>query len=207
MPSLWTWPKSASFATSAALPPILACSPEQIRIEITEREELVSATAKSNMQALSVLGYRFLIDDFGTAARISPTSPNRRFEESRSIACSWPLSTRTPLRPVLPGMYRIARELGLDVIAEGVETEEQDLLLYRIAPDAIGQGWHYGRPLNKRRSGRHPGWVALPRGWTQACSLALDLRPSKMSVRPMDATIVKLSAMALTPVGAAEPTG
>lgn len=42
--------------------------PEQIRIEITEREELVSAAAKSNMQALSVLGYRFLIDDFGTGS-------------------------------------------------------------------------------------------------------------------------------------------
>lgn len=47
-------------------------------------------------------------------------------------------------------MYRIARELGLDVIAEGVETEEQDLLLYRIAPEAIGQGWHYGRPLSTK---------------------------------------------------------
>lgn len=54
--------------------------------------------------------------------------------------------------------------------------------------------------LNRRCSGRHPSWVAFSRGWTQACSLALDLLPSKMSVRPMGATIVKLSAMALTPL-------
>lgn len=61
--------------------------------------------------------------------------------------------------------------------------------------------------LNQGRAGRHPCWVALAHGSTQACSLALDLLPSKIVMRPMDATIVKLSAMALTPVGAAEPMG
>ncbi len=61
--------------------------------------------------------------------------------------------------------------------------------------------------LNQRRACRHPSWVALAHGSTRARSLALDVRPSKMSVRPMDATIVKISAMALTPVGAAEPKG
>ncbi len=126
-------------------------SPEQIRIEITEREELVSAAAKSNMQALSVLGYRFLIDDFGTgSANFShlAQSPFRGIKIDRMFVAA--INEDSPLRPVLPGMYRIARELGLDVIAEGVETEEQELLLYRIAPEAIGQGWHYGRPLSTK---------------------------------------------------------
>lgn len=125
--------------------------PEQIRIEITEREELVSAAAKRNMQALSVLGYRFLIDDFGTgSANFShlAQSPFRGIKIDRMFVAA--INEDSPLRPVLPGMYRIARELGLDVIAEGVETEEQHLQLCRIAPEAIGQGWHYGRPLSSR---------------------------------------------------------
>lgn len=123
--------------------------PQQLRIEITEREELVSATANSNMQTLSVLGYQFLIDDFGTgSANFShlAQSPFRGIKIDRMFVAA--INEDSPLRPVLPGMYRIARELGLDVIAEGVETEQQELLLYQIAPEAIGQGWHYGRPLS-----------------------------------------------------------
>ena len=51
------------------------------------------------------------------------------------------------MRPVLPGMYQIARQLGLEVIVEGVETAEQDALLQQIAPSAVGQGWLYGTPV------------------------------------------------------------
>ncbi|MGE6331635.1 EAL domain-containing protein [Stenotrophomonas sp. NPDC077659] len=124
-------------------------APEQLRIEITEREERVSAIARNNMEALSVLGYRFLIDDFGTgSANFSrlAQSPFQGIKIDRMFVAA--INEESPLCPVLPGMYRIARELGLEVIAEGVETEEQDLLLARIAPEAIGQGWHYGYPLS-----------------------------------------------------------
>jgi len=125
--------------------------PEQIRIEITEREELVSPAAKCNMQALSDLGYLFLIDDFGTgSANFShlAQTPFRGIKIDRMFVAA--INEDSPLRSVLPGMYRIARELGLDVIAEGVETKEQDLQLCRIAPDAIGQGWLYGHPLSAK---------------------------------------------------------
>ena len=32
------------------------------------------------------------------------------------------ITEESPLRPVLPGIYQIARQLGLEVIVEGVET-------------------------------------------------------------------------------------
>ncbi|KAG1241827.1 hypothetical protein G6F65_023334 [Rhizopus arrhizus] len=57
------------------------------------------------------------------------------------------ITEESPLRPVLPGMYQIARQLGLEVIVEGVETAEQDALLQQIAPSAVGQGWLYGTPV------------------------------------------------------------
>lgn len=122
--------------------------PHQLRIEITEREELVSETAKDNMCALSRLGYQFLIDDFGTgAANFSQLaqSPIGGVKLDRMFVAA--ITEDSPLRPVLPGMCRIALELGLDVIVEGVETEEQARMLSQIAPDAVGQGWYFGRPV------------------------------------------------------------
>ncbi len=122
--------------------------PHQLRIEITEREELVSETAKDNMRALSRLGYQFLIDDFGTgAANFSQLaqSPFGGVKLDRMFVAA--ITEDSPLRPVLPGMCRIALELGLDVIVEGVETEEQTRVLSQIAPDAVGQGWYFGRPV------------------------------------------------------------
>ena len=123
--------------------------PGQIHIEITEREELSSELAKSNMQSLSSLGYGFLIDDFGTgSANFShlAQSPFRGIKIDRMFVAA--TTENSPLGPVLQGMYSIAQELGLDIVVEGVETEQQELLLRHIAPEAIGQGWHYGRPLS-----------------------------------------------------------
>lgn len=122
--------------------------PWQIRIEITEREEQVSAAAQCNMLALHERGFHFLVDDFGTgSANFSrlAQSPFRGIKIDRMFVSA--ITQDSPLRPVLPGMYRIARELGLEVIAEGVETADEHAALACIAPLATGQGWHYGRPL------------------------------------------------------------
>jgi sensor c-di-GMP phosphodiesterase-like protein len=40
----------------------------------------------------------------------------------------------------------MAQALGLDVVAEGIETESQARFL-RGHGCAMGQGWHYGRPM------------------------------------------------------------
>lgn len=122
--------------------------PDQVRIEITEREELVCPGVTAHMAALAALGFRFLIDDFGTgSSNLShlAQSPFIGIKIDRMFVAA--IVEETPLRPVLPGMYQIARQLGLEVIVEGVETAEQDALLQQIAPSAVGQGWLYGTPV------------------------------------------------------------
>ncbi|VFR94928.1 diguanylate cyclase/phosphodiesterase (GGDEF & EAL domains) with PAS/PAC sensor(s) [plant metagenome] len=122
--------------------------PDQVRIEITEREELVCPGVTAHMAALAALGFRFLIDDFGTGSSNFShlaQSPFIGIKIDRMFVAA--ITEESPLRPVLPGMYQIARQLGLEVIVEGVETAEQDTLLQQIAPSAVGQGWLYGVPF------------------------------------------------------------
>ena len=123
--------------------------PTQIRIEITEREELTSQVAMSHMEDLSALGYFFLIDDFGTGNAnfaLLAELPFRGLKIDRMFATAY--TDESHLKAVLPGIVHIAAELGLEVIIEGVETAEQELQLRKIAPEATGQGWHYGHPLS-----------------------------------------------------------
>src|SRR3712207_9450478 len=47
--------------------------------------------------------------------------------------------------PILRSIVGMAHVLGLDVVAEGVETAEQDARLRAIGC-SFGQGWLYGRP-------------------------------------------------------------
>ncbi|MDT3487230.1 EAL domain-containing protein [Stenotrophomonas maltophilia] len=122
--------------------------PDKVRIEITEREELDSPGVTAHMAALAALGFRFLIDDFGTGSSNFShfaQSPFIGIKIDRMFVAA--ITEESPLRPVLPGMYQIARQLDLEVIVEGVETAEQNALLQQIAPCAVGQGWLYGMPV------------------------------------------------------------
>ncbi len=121
--------------------------PSQIRIEVTEREQLC-AVGKANIGELEAMGYKLLIDDFGTgSANFShlAESPFQGVKIDRMFVTA--ITEDSPLRSVLPGMYQIARNLGMDVIIEGIETPQQASLLRELAADAVGQGWHYGYPL------------------------------------------------------------
>ena len=116
-------------------------------LEVTE--SLVDAecsTAVATLHELRGLGLIIAIDDFGTGysslSRLD-TLPSAILKlDSSFIAtiCSSPRRA-TMLRSIV-GM---AHTLGLDVVAEGVETAEQDAQLRAIGC-SFGQGWLYGRP-------------------------------------------------------------
>lgn len=136
-------------------------APARIRFEITEREDLACSGLTANMAALATRGFRFLMDDFGTGSSNFShfaQSPFVGIKIDRMFVSA--VTEESPLRPVLPGMYQIARQLGLDVIVEGVETECQDALLRQLAPSAIGQGWFYGMPVACEAAAE----LASPRG-------------------------------------------
>lgn len=121
-------------------------SPQFIEWEITESAILDSETAIEQLRGASKLGYKIALDDFGTG------------QSSLSMLRSVPLDVvkidRSFLREVasddraralLQSIASICSELGLETIAEGVETEDQ-LLAVREAHIGNVQGFLYSRP-------------------------------------------------------------
>jgi EAL domain-containing protein (putative c-di-GMP-specific phosphodiesterase class I) len=87
-----------------------------------------------------------VLDDFGTAH--SNLSYLRRFPfEAVKIDQSFmrALNTDRQARALVEAMLAMARALGLEVIGEGVETEEQ-LALLRLLQCRLVQGYLLGRP-------------------------------------------------------------
>lgn len=123
--------------------------PARLMLEITEGlllrdDEQVWA----DLSALRELGVRMAIDDFGTG--YSSLSYLRQMPiDVLKIDKSFidTISSSSQQRALVDGIIRLAHTLGLEVIAEGIETSaERDLLTDIGCP--LGQGYLYSRPLN-----------------------------------------------------------
>jgi diguanylate cyclase (GGDEF)-like protein/PAS domain S-box-containing protein len=132
--------------------------PERVLVEITETALMVEGTASSAaLEELHAAGVRIALDDFGTG--YSSLSWLHRFpvdivkiDKSFVQAMLHDHRRATVVRAVLD----IADEIGLGVVAEGVETEEQAAVLRELGCEAA-QGWLFGRPV----PADDPAWAAL----------------------------------------------
>ena len=119
----------------------------QLELEVTEsvmteRIELVA----ERMHAIAALGVSFALDDFGVGA--SSLSylrrlPLRKLKIDRSFVSDLP--ARDGDGEIAAAIIAIGARLGLQVLAEGVETAEQRDWL-REQDCALAQGWLYARP-------------------------------------------------------------
>lgn len=126
-----------------------------IHFEITE-SVVVSrpAHAAGVMYALGQKGLKFGLDDFGTgyASLASIHSfPFRTLKIDRSFVSS--LDTPTSKPGVVQAIVGMARSLGLQTVAEGIETGAQLDAVKRIGAD-FGQGFHLGRPMDEASAER-----------------------------------------------------
>ena len=98
------------------------------------------------MQALRTMGVRMVLDDFGTAH--SNLSYLRGFPfDAVKIDRSFlrALNSDSQARALVEAILAMARALGLEVIGEGVETQEQLTLLCLLQCRWV-QGYLLGRP-------------------------------------------------------------
>jgi diguanylate cyclase (GGDEF)-like protein/PAS domain S-box-containing protein len=123
-------------------------NPEQLCLELTESlfMEDVDYFAKT-MASLKALGVRLSIDDFGTG--YSSLSYLKRFpvdavKVDRSFVDG--LGTDPNDSALVAGIIAMAAALGLDVIAEGVETQGQLADLKRLHCRSA-QGFYLARPM------------------------------------------------------------
>ena len=120
-------------------------SPSQFTLELTE-----SAAAEDGTSALIDLanvGFTVAIDDFGTGysslARLSAL-PVRKLKIDRSFVDALGADPRA--EAVVRAIVDLARSLGLEPVAEGIETAEQ-LHTLRALGCRSGQGYLLGRPV------------------------------------------------------------
>ena len=117
-------------------------------VEVTESLlDAESATAVATLHTLREMGCGVAIDDFGTGysslSRLDTLPVNILKVDSSFTAAI----TESPRRAqMLQSICGMAAALGMDVVAEGVESPEQDALLREVGV-AFAQGWLNGRPM------------------------------------------------------------
>jgi EAL domain-containing protein (putative c-di-GMP-specific phosphodiesterase class I) len=94
------------------------------------------------------MGVRVQIDDFGTGSS-SLTYLNRFQVDTLKIDRSFvsSLGQGTDRAAVVQAMITLARDMGIQVIAEGVETEDQSSRLKSFQCDR-GQGYLFSKPMD-----------------------------------------------------------
>jgi EAL domain-containing protein (putative c-di-GMP-specific phosphodiesterase class I) len=127
---------------------ILGIDPSRITLEITESALLsdhVSVAAR--LTKLREAGLRIAVDDFGTgyaSLAYLTTLPLDMLKIDRGLVTE--IVRREPDRIVVKALINLARELGLQVVAEGVESAEQ-LALLKDWGCGLYQGFWSSPPL------------------------------------------------------------
>jgi diguanylate cyclase (GGDEF)-like protein len=130
---------------------------DAVEIEITE-EVLLDRVSDRTLDALAALrgrGARLALDDFGTGNSglaqllrlpLDAIKLDKRFVQR--------LGTDTRAEAIVRMAVSLAHGLGLEVVAEGVETERQAAMLQALGADKV-QGFLFARPMD----------IAALRGW------------------------------------------
>ncbi len=119
-----------------------------LELEITESVLMDESEAGiESLRALRTLGVKLVLDDFGTGySSLSYLKhlPLDTIKIDRSFVAE--LTGDDANLPIVRAVIALAHGLGIDVVAEGIETAEQLAWLRELECDR-GQGYLYARPL------------------------------------------------------------
>ncbi len=132
-------------------------NPQRLELEITETTILdPEGTAVDHLHRLRAVGLGISLDDFGRGyagfAHLQ-SLPLSKLKIDRSLIA--PLSNSYDDSPIVSSTIILAKRLGLEVVAEGVETREQVVCL-KLAGCDIAQGYHFSRPLSPAQLLEYP---------------------------------------------------
>jgi EAL domain-containing protein (putative c-di-GMP-specific phosphodiesterase class I) len=122
---------------------------ERLELEVTEGVFMREGTvAVQVLERVLDLGVRLSLDDFGTGysslgylarTRFSTIKVDRSFVHGASKGQKEPIA-------IIRAVVALAQSLGMATTAEGVETEEEHLLIQELGCTKV-QGYYFGRPL------------------------------------------------------------
>lgn len=126
----------------------LGLPPEKLELELTE--SILMATSDvtcSVLAALKGMGIRLSVDDFGTgysSLAYLKQFPLDSLKIDRQFIMN--LTTSDKDAAIATSIIQLAHNLGLKVVAEGVERAEQVEMLQQMGCD-IAQGFYFSRPI------------------------------------------------------------
>jgi diguanylate cyclase (GGDEF)-like protein/PAS domain S-box-containing protein len=120
--------------------------PARVEIEVTESVLLDDSPATlDTLRRMQALGITVALDDFGTGWSSLSYLNRHRFDRIKiDQAFVRDIKDRRNLA-IVHAVLELGRRLGIAVTAEGIETEEQRMLLLELGCRE-GQGWLLGRP-------------------------------------------------------------
>jgi diguanylate cyclase (GGDEF)-like protein/PAS domain S-box-containing protein len=124
-------------------------NPDRLMIEITESAMMVESRANMEpvLDELHERGLRLAIDDFGSGhSSLSRLNQMRvsTLKIDQSFVRDLPEDRSSVV--LVSSIIQLAKNLGLDPLAEGIETEAQRAFFLEHGCD-LGQGFHFSRPV------------------------------------------------------------
>jgi EAL domain-containing protein (putative c-di-GMP-specific phosphodiesterase class I) len=127
---------------------VTGLAPDRLSLEITESAFSDDpARALDVLQRLKLLGVRLELDDFGTGyssltyVRMFPIDALKIDRSFVNGLCSSPEDAA-----IVAAVISMGRALGVHVVAEGVESEDQAAVLQTLGC-TLAQGYHFSRPV------------------------------------------------------------
>lgn len=124
-------------------------SPSELHVEITESVLLQDLkTAAEVVSRLSELGYKVVLDDFGSgysSLKYLAELPIKKVKLDKSFCES--IATSREYQVVVGGTVSVCRQMNLPIICEGIEHQSQQQLLMTLGCEEF-QGFFFSKPVN-----------------------------------------------------------
>lgn len=126
-------------------------SPETLELEVTETSIIDDLeTSKIQLQKFKEIGVMLALDDFGTgysSLSYLKQFPFDKIKIDKSFVDGLPDNRENC--DIIDAIVHIGKSFGLKVLAEGIETMEQESYLSKKGCQE-GQGYYYGKPMSSR---------------------------------------------------------
>jgi diguanylate cyclase (GGDEF)-like protein len=123
--------------------------PDMLELELTENIVFAAIdSAAERIHALKEIGVRIAVDDFGSGystLRQLADFPFDTLKIDRSFTLG--IESDREHQAIVAGIMEISNRMGIDVVAEGVETQQQVLVFQNLGCELI-QGWYYSKAVS-----------------------------------------------------------
>ena len=122
--------------------------PSRVVLEVTEGVMMESTERNRNiLDAIRALGFKIALDDFGTGYSSLRYLCDFRFDKIKiDRAFVTGVHERRRSMTIIQSVVTLGRGLGMDIVAEGVETEAEAAVM-RLAGVSELQGFYFSKPI------------------------------------------------------------